>query len=350
MTRRKFAFIVHPRQEIGADLGMRWPALRLVPEPLCEFALGTLRLPPITWGEVLWREEPLGWVILVPLSGRQMLQMRRERVLARVEAALDQARTLGAEIVGLGALTAPVTGGGQRLTHRKDLAVTNGNAYTAAVTYEAVQGLLAERPEAEVAVVGATGSVGSCLVRLLARRRLATRLTLVARDQGRLDALAAASSGAAPWLKVRASTEMAAVREADLVVLLTSSADCLLRSEHLKVGAVVLDDTQPRNTAPDLPRQRPDVRVLDGGLVAMPGLRLTGNLGLPAGCVFACLAETVLLALAGQRCHFSIGAPTPEQVTHISRLATRYGAALAPFHSFGRPLPASGGFARGCRQ
>lgn len=52
-----------------------------------------------------------------------------------------------------------------------------------------------------------------------------------------------------------------------LVVLLTSATDALLRSEHLGEGTVVVDDTQPRNTSPDLPRRRPDVLVLDGGIV-----------------------------------------------------------------------------------
>lgn len=356
MARRKFAFVIHPRMQVREDMGLRWGPLRLVPEPLYDLALRALRLPPITWSELFWHDapgEPAGWLILVPLSGRQMLTLRRERVVAQVEAALDRAAALGAEVVGLGALTAPVTAGGQRLVHRQDVGVTNGNAYTAAVTLEAMRRLLAGRTaDAEIAIVGATGSVGSCLVKLLTRQRLASRLTLVARDQGRLESLAAATSGAAAWLKVRASTEMAQVANADLVVLLTSSADALLRSEHLKPGAMVLDDTQPRNTSPLLPRQRPDVRVIDGGLVAAPGLRLTHGLGLPAGTTFACLAETLLLGLAGHRGHFSIGTPTPEQVTYVADLAVRFGVTLAPFHSFGQPLPAvaAGGFAQGHRQ
>ena len=71
-------------------------------------------------------------------------------------------------------------------------------------------------------------------------------------------------------------------RRLRLVVPLTASADTVFRAEHLAIGAVVLDATQPRNTSPELIRQRPDVRLLDGGLVDVPGFRLHGgSMGLP---------------------------------------------------------------------
>jgi len=140
---------------------------------------------------------------------------------------------------------------------------------------------------------------------------------------------------------VRTAKDISAVRTADLVVLLTSSADCLLRSEHLKPGAIVLDDTQPRNTDPALLTERPDVRIIDGGLVSVPGMRMTNNIALPRGYAYACLAETMLLALEGHSDHFSIGTPTLEQADYMLRLAHKhrqFGFDLAPFHSFGQPL------------
>ena len=81
--------------------------------------------------------------------------------------------------------------------------------------------------------------------------------------------------------------------------------------------------------------------VVDGGLVSIPGLRLTGGgIDTPAGAVYACLAETVLLAMDGHTGHVSIGTPTIEQADHVTALARRHGVWLAPFHSFGRPLAA----------
>ena len=133
-----------------------------------------------------------------------------------------------------------------------------------------------------------------------------------------------------------------AVRDADLVVLLTASADALLGPEHLAPGAVVLDATQPRNTSPGLAEARPDVLVVDGGIVSIPSLRLTGgNIGLPDGRSYACFAETAILALTGHKGHFSLGNPSLDQVDDIrerARLLGHLGFRAADPTSFGRPV------------
>ncbi|GGK31482.1 hypothetical protein GCM10008955_26660 [Deinococcus malanensis] len=173
---------------------------------------------------------------------------------------------------------------------------------------------------------------------MLARRHHG-RLTLVARNAQRLHALRddLVSGGA----DAHATLDMSDVRKADLVVLLTSATDAVLRSEHLKPGAVVLDDTQPRNTDASLLDTRLDVTILDGGLVEIPGNYMRGSIGLPRGVAYACLAETLLLGLSGHRGHFSIGASTVDQAEHMVSLAQRYshlGFHIAPPHSFSRPL------------
>ena len=159
-----------------------------------------------------------------------------------------------------------------------------------------------------VAVVGATGSVGTAVVGLLARDRAVDRLTVTARSAPRLNALAHLTGRR---VSTTATTRVDDVANADLIVLLTASADEVLRPEHLKPGAVVLDATQPRNTSPDLLTSRPDVTVVDGGIVDIPSLRLVGvDIGLPDGRAYACFAETALLALSGHRGHFTLGVPT----------------------------------------
>jgi fatty aldehyde-generating acyl-ACP reductase len=122
-----------------------------------------------------------GWLVTVPLGARQLLELPRRFVQAKVAEAVDKAVQLGAEVVGLGALTAPATLGGKTLENRSDIGVTNGNAFTAAMTWMGIQRLLSKLPsDPHIAVVGATGSVGSCLIELLGKRPLASRLTLVA--------------------------------------------------------------------------------------------------------------------------------------------------------------------------
>lgn len=347
-TRQQFAFLVHFRTDIRYELGLYWPPFRIVPGPVLEEAVTRLPLPPVVWSTAHFSDQPdtpAGWVVLVPSIARQMLDLGQSMrsVLARIDQAVDKSVELGAKVLGLGALTAPVTRGGQRLTHRTDIGVTNGNAFTALMTLEGVKKLLpmcASR-EPHIAVIGATGSVGGCLVQLLAKQRTVPRLTLVARHQGRLDALATQARALGPDVDIVATSNMEQVRQADLVVLLTSSTEALLRSEHLKPGAIVLDDTQPRNTDPTLQKERPDVLIVDGGLVAMPGMKLNVSISLPDGYAYACLAETMLLALDGYDGHFSIGVPKIEQVEYVAGLAQKYrhlGFKLGPLHSFGHPL------------
>jgi predicted amino acid dehydrogenase len=165
----------------------------------------------------------------------------------------------------------------------------------------------------------------------------------VARSSSRLADLANELRAEAPGLPVEASVELGALRRPDVIVLLTSASEALLRSEHLRPGAIVLDDTQPRNTDPGLQRTRPDVLIVDGGLVSVPGVHITSNIDLPPGHVYACLAETMLLALEGRREHFGIGEPTADQAEHMLRLAEKHrhlGFRLAPLRSFGRRLGA----------
>lgn len=351
-----FAFLVHPRTDVRADLAGVWRPLGAIPSAAYERAL-RLPLPPYRMSTVGLADdepaasaEPLGHVILVPRTPAQMLAgsaAARAATRARLDAALDLAVGLGAGIVGLGALTAPAAGGGRELAGRSDVGITNGNAFTAHVTVEGIIRLLpsvADSPEPGlIALVGATGSVGSAVARELVRRGIGGRLLLVARNAGRLESLRAELAEGAD---VSISTDLTAVRRAGLVVLLTSAPDAVLRSGHLAPGAVVLDDTQPRNTSPELLQQRPDVRIVDGGIVAAAGLRLRGgSIGLRPGLWYACLAETALLALAGHQGDFSVGRPTAQQVARVADLAQRFshlGFQLAPPRSFGRPMELAG--------
>ena len=344
---QKFAFLMHPRRSIRSDMGeLLGPLFGLVPTWAWAKAFEHLPLRPMVTGKIYFPhvpDEAAGLLITVPFTPGQLLTLPRAQVQAKIGAAADLARDMGAKLIGLGGLIAPVTAGGKLLARRKDIGITNGNAFTAAMTLAGIERLLPRLPgNPLIAIVGATGSVGSCLTRLLARRHLG-RLLLVARNRGRLDALATDARRTDPTVEI--STMMEDVARADLVVLLTSASETILRSEHLKGGAIVLDDTVPRNTDPRLLKERPDVVIIDGALVALDGVRIEGAIGLPPSVAYACLAETMLLALDGHEGHFSVGAAEVNQAERMLTLAERWrnlGFALAPFRSFGRMLETPG--------
>ncbi|HET6968129.1 MAG TPA: semialdehyde dehydrogenase [Ornithinibacter sp.] len=341
-ARHPFTFLVHPRTRLAEDLARVWRPLGLVPDGVYDAALRRLPLAPVTMARVEIAGERVGHVVLVPFGARHLIQAPAEG-RARVSRAVDRAVRLGSRTVGLGALTATVTAGGAALRGRTDIGVTNGNAFTAATGDAQARRVLDALPatsERHVAVVGATGSVGTAVTRLLARDGAAGRLTLVARTAPRLTALAADVGRSVPTLT---ATDIARVADADLVVLLTASADALLGPEHPAAGAVVLDATQPRNTSPRLVEQRPDVTVVDGGVVDIPTLRIVGgDIGLPDGRAYACFAETAMLALTGHRGHFAIGTPGLDLVDRTRDMAAglaHLGFTPAAPTSFGRPLP-----------
>jgi len=343
----QFAFLVHPRADVSHDLARVWSPLGAVPSGALEWGLRHLPVPPLTLGTVSRPDHDgvAGWLVVVPVGARQMLHEDRRWVLGKVESAVDLAASLGADVVGLGALTAPVTGGGRLLRERAGVTLTNGNAFTAQLTAQAVRRLVGEMDRPHVAVLGATGSVGSCAVALLADDPGLDlgELTLVARRRHRLAGLAQQVRSTRPGLPVHESTEIDAVRDADLVVVLTSSSDALLRSEHLKRGAVVLDDTQPRNTDPALAAERPDVLVVDGGLADVRGLDVRADIGLPRGYAYACLCETMLMAFDGCTTP-AVGDATVAHARRMQDAADRFahlGFGLAEPLSFGRPLAAS---------
>jgi len=342
---KKFAFLVHPRADVAVDMARIWRPLGRVPARAWDWGLRHLPVPPATLATVRLRDaesgdEPSGWILVVPVGARQMLAEDRRWVVDRIEQAIDRAQSLGAEVVGLGALTAPVSGGGSVLRQRPGLALTTGNAFTAHLTVEALRRLAPAAPGRQVAIIGATGSVGSCVVRLLSDEPLGSRLTLIARGEHRLAELAADFRSRGSGVEVRTSTSLDAVRDADLVLVLTSAADALIGSAHLKPGAVVLDDTQPRNTDPRLQFDRPDVTVIDGGVAAIPGIDLRGDIGLPRGLAYACLCETMLMAFTGHT-ERALGEATVQHAVAMREAAHRFahlGFNLADPLSFGRAV------------
>lgn len=112
-----------------------------------------------------------GWLIGVPYGGREIMSKPRSEVVDTIINAVDLARDLGAQVVGLGALTSVVTRGGRDVLGR-GISVTSGNSLTTVMALEALykgaQKMNIDLDQARAAVVGATGSIGRACSMLLA--------------------------------------------------------------------------------------------------------------------------------------------------------------------------------------
>jgi predicted amino acid dehydrogenase len=316
-----FCFIVHPRQasELHAMSGAS--LLRRYSKDEAEFIRRACCSPAMVAGEVTLRGSSVrGEVIGAVRMPETMLT--RDGFRAVVEAA-QLAALRGAAVVGLGALTAPVTAGGSLLLPHlpSGITVTNGNALTAVVAKENVMAALsAGRAGANtVAVLGATGSVGVAGSRLLADE--GPDLILIGRSAAQLDKRLGGLAHVATL-----SDDMARVADADVVLVLTSDPSARLRPQMLKQGAVVVDLAQPANVPAGEYGEfrRAGIPVAQGGIVQLPGYRCTQDffLGGPED-TFACLAETYLMASTGLREH-SVGLPSADFTQTISLLASQH--------------------------
>ncbi|MEA4924043.1 MAG: aminotransferase class III-fold pyridoxal phosphate-dependent enzyme [Syntrophomonadaceae bacterium] len=114
-----------------------------------------------------------GWLIGVPLGAREMMNLPNEEVVDIIARAVDMGRDLGAEIVGLGALTSVVTKGGKSVTGR-GVAITSGNSFTTLMAVEALflgaRKMYIEPIAAHGGVVGANGSIGRACALMVSER------------------------------------------------------------------------------------------------------------------------------------------------------------------------------------
>src|SRR5690606_10227891 len=96
-------------------------------------------------------------------------------------------------------------------------------------------------------------------------------------------------------------------------------------------GCVITDVARPLDLSAEDVAKRPDVLVVESGEIELPGedVRM-GDIGLPPGVAFACLAETIVLALEGRFETFTVGRNIEwTKVKEIYRLGLKHGMKLA---------------------
>ncbi len=123
------------------------------------------------------------------------------------------------------------------------------------------------------------------------------------------------------------------LKDADVVLVATSSDQPLIHASHLKQGAIVCDVARPSNVAPELADQRSDVLIFEGGLVELPHPVEFGTdlQALPPGIALGCLAETALLATEGDYSDHSIGQRLDlAEAEYLRKLAEKHGFRPAP--------------------
>ncbi len=121
---------------------------------------------------------------------------------------------------------------------------------------------------------------------------------------------------------------------------MTSSISTIVEPEHLKPGAVVLDVARPRDVSARVAAERKDVLVVEGGMVQVPGpVNFNFDFGFPPGKAYACMAETMALALEGRYEDYTLGRDIAiERIREIDAIASKHGFRLSGLRSFEREV------------
>jgi fatty aldehyde-generating acyl-ACP reductase len=343
----KFCFVIHPlsiddiaRYEPGAK-GKGEPMLRKIMEWMPSYA--AVHVTGVRSPDGLQTE---GWFVAAPLLPEQMIGLPREEVYARIIKAIEIGVELGAQVAGLGAFTGVVGDGGITINERSPIPVTTGNSLTIAAGVASFFRGAAEMgidPSVSTAVVaGATGSIGSACVRLIAPR--VRHVILVARNETRLRKFYDQCASELPCESSFTTDISSAVGRAQLVLTATSSTQDVIEPEDLQTGAVVCELSLPHDVSRRVALERPDVLVTEGGNMLVPGtprferVREPGtefDLNLPPRTALACMSETMVLALLGRFEAYTLGRGILlEKVVEMESMAARCGFTLAGMRAF----------------
>ncbi|MDJ0770334.1 MAG: hypothetical protein QNJ12_16165 [Ilumatobacter sp.] len=349
----RFSFVIHPLsteyfknvEPLGRITNI--PGMSQVVEKAVAY------IPPFVYSHVTGivsdtGDEAEGWLITVGGTPKEMLAHPPEFTYSRLLEAADLSRRLGAQIMGLGAFTKVVGDAGVTVAKQAPLPVTTGNSYSASgalwAAHEAVRRLGIAEPDengilhGKTMVVGASGAIGSVCARLLALA--ADEVWLVSPETAKLLQIKKEIERDDPRAIVHVATDpAAALPDMDMIVTATSAAgQKVLDIMSVKPGCVITDVARPLDMSAEDVAKRPDVLVIESGEVELPGDVRMKNIGLPDHVVYACLAETIVLALDGRYENFTVGRSISwPKVKEIYQLGLKHGMKLATISGVNGP-------------
>lgn len=341
-----FAFMIHPIDP-KKDVSRKFPLLgRLLSERQISFF--STYFPPVYISEIrgvrsaATGKQIKGWFLACPLTPDRMLSLPVDRVYRKIIQTGQMAERLGADILGLGAFTSVVGDAGITIASALDIPVTTGDAYTVSVAMQAIRNAarIMEIPleMATAAVIGATGAIGRVCCEMLAND--VSQLYLIGRRADRLEQLRRKLQLENPAVRFSASTSTEVLLDADVILAASSSKNAIVQPENLRSGSLICDVARPRDISPTVAALREDVLVIDGGTVEVPGAVDFGfDFGLPEGQAYACMAETMALALEGRLEDYTLGKNISlARVDEITAIAERHGFRLSGLRSFDKPV------------
>ncbi|MEH6435614.1 aminotransferase class III-fold pyridoxal phosphate-dependent enzyme [Massilia sp. DD77] len=316
-----------------------------------------------------------GWLIACPLPPERMMRLPKAHRMRLLEQYVEAAKSVGADIVGLGAFTSIISRGGMDIADA-GIPITTGNSFTAIASAESLHKALVatgqSRFDARVAVIGASGSVGRLaaihlstyyasliLVGNSANAQAIDQLGEIAGEiyaQALMQMQRGSTIGLAQYLRTHLEEPLTVIARVNQIVLrdgapdyravrriveenlpspapievsvdieqvirnangvlsATSVGRSFIEPAWLRDAAVVCDAARPPDLKANVREERPDVLVFEGGVVRFVEPYKFGRaniLGFDATLNLACLSETVALSMSGAKQSYSLGNRIP---------------------------------------
>lgn len=342
----KFAFLIHPRDT--SDVLRRFKSAKFIPfgfiDKSMEMLYGRTGFTVCSKFKVdRGGEKAEGYIIAILLNGKQMVSLPIDKVRKRIlDAVLYAQNNLGVNVVGLGSLTTSMTEGGRWIVNQPEvkITVTHGDNFTVAIAQEGIKKALNRfnlNPESStIGVVGAFGLIGREICVFLVKKGYS--LILIESVKEKIDLIHSRleKEGLANKI-VKESTDLEDLKNANFIVTATSHHSSLLESKYLKKNVVIYDIAQPMNVSESLLKKRPDIIKIDGDYVDISGINLGFRMGPPSGSTFACLTETAMIALEGEKQNH-VGGIEYEFLNKTKEWGKKYDFHHAEFTCFGKPL------------
>lgn len=236
----------------------------------------------------------------------------REALLEEMQDLIELGKDMGVSFAGFGALT----GTGKRIQQIADnpiMPVNDGNILTAIGILDSLIKAFEYRnltfKNTKIAIIGATGSVGTSLCRLMLG--MSCNLVLTAKsNKQKLNVIAEImrNHGSKVEERLGVSQSLDAVKNSDVVIILTGDPMLKYTKENFSNEVkIICDATRPHVTDFNLPNEFTDALVYDGPTVIFPGKMLYPDIfGLEENELLCCMSQNSLLAEAGINSNFAV--------------------------------------------
>ncbi|MFO7617660.1 MAG: aminotransferase class III-fold pyridoxal phosphate-dependent enzyme, partial [Bacteroidales bacterium] len=251
-------------------------------------------------------------VIALPVDVAELERLnrqgKREKVLFRIQDAVDRAAASGATVISLGGYTSILANNGALLTEPRNARLVTGNTLTAASGIRnLVTGIGREfgpNRKKKLAVVGAAGNIGSIVAEGLLKSGLNfDQVFLVGRNSLRLKTFwndleqeGIKGSGS----RIHLTTNLGDIKQCNIIIAATNTNDPILFAHHFnsQEKIIISDLSIPGAISKEVKEMSNVVDLPFASFIHLPedpGFVISSHT--PAGSVFCCAAEAILCGL-----------------------------------------------------